>query len=168
MANNCWNNIEIFGSKEELQNLEKFLLENDYHSLLEKFGHGDNPRWFDMLITLDDEDMRVSGDSAWCPALELFTDISKLFKVKMEYYYEESGCDFGGKADISDGNIDDDCLSYEEYLIKYGDMELLSYRYSDAIECEDVKNLDEFIDGLRQYDSFTEDYEKAFRDWVKE
>lgn len=122
MANNCYNYITILGNETEISELKKILLktpEQDdydlYHSLRNSFEiHGDDARWFDMDVqeTGDDEIM-ISGDSAWCPSLGLLTEISKKFtSLKIRYEYEEGGCDFAGYAEISEGNCNDNCFSY--------------------------------------------------------
>lgn len=129
MANNCWNNISIEGSKKDIKNLYKELSVITsgyelYHKLLHEYKEGvigDDAKWFDMFVTKDnDEEITVSGDSAWCPSLELFAEISvKYNTLKIIYMYDEMGCDFCGRAFIQGGDIDDECLKYWEGQIKY-------------------------------------------------
>lgn len=122
MANNCYNYITISGEKNEISELKKMLVktpEQDdfdlYQSLKNSFEiHGDDARWFDMDVhDSGDEEIIISGDSAWCPSLGLFTEISKKFpSLKIRYEYEEGGCNFAGYAEISEGNCNDNCFSY--------------------------------------------------------
>ena len=76
---------------------------NIYPRLLKTFKNGEignDARWFDIdFIEADDNEIILSGDSAWSPCLQLFTKISNLYKsFKIHYEYEEQGSDFCGFA----------------------------------------------------------------------
>lgn len=89
-----------------------------YLNLQHEFGNfGNDAKWFDLDIDFEpeenSEEIKISGDSAWCPSLELFTAISKKYtSFKIRYEYEEMGCDFSGWADISEGNCTNNEFTY--------------------------------------------------------
>lgn len=128
MANYCSNYIAIQGNKEDINTLHERIeksLDNDFvcfTKLLQKDEIKDyytelGTRWFCVdLDKTDEETLTITGDSAWSPALPLFTTLSKEFpKLHIEYDYEEGGCDFGGWAEISNGECNDNCFKYWEY-----------------------------------------------------
>lgn len=160
MANNCYNYIHVEGRKEEILKLKNKFSNN----LLEKDKGRDGgmldlvsltnwkegcdiyklagTKWFDVDIEqTDDETLIISGDTAWSPALELFVMLSKEFQaLKITYDYEESGCDFGGWAEISNGEIEDNSYTFWEYKFKR------DYSFACEIAVDEIKYLIE--DGL--------------------
>lgn len=149
MANHCDNYIRITGDKDQLKELYKDLIlapedAGDgfitYANLRNKYKKdlGDDARWFEMYITFDtDDEIVISGSSAWCPCLELFTEISAKFPGLSIYYsYEEMGCDFSGWANISDGNCDDNVFKYWEGIIaRDGEDYALEQAIENELEC---------------------------------
>jgi len=137
MANNCYNFITICGNEKEISEFSKLLeltpenkQENGieiYENLITEFCEGKleffdgNSRWFDIEQQegQDKNNIVLSGDSAWNPALKLFTKISERYpSFEIRYEYEESGNDFAGFANISKGNCEDNCFPYWEGVIK--------------------------------------------------
>jgi Ferredoxin-like domain in Api92-like protein len=153
MANNCNNYITISGNKTEIKALYDLISDevtangyDKYTSLLSVYEKGTNdPKWFDIYATLEDENqLTISGDTAWCPALEVFTEISKLNpSFKIHYEYEEGGCDFAGYADIKEGVITDNCFTYWKGLIATDKAHALDYAITNQLE--DFENEAEFI-----------------------
>lgn len=123
MANNCNNWITLNGNVSEIKEFSKLLeigekQENGYDiyaNLCNEFGKSENDgRWFDIDVSKNNEnEITISGDSAWCPCLDLFTKISEKYpSFGIHYEYEEPGCDFAGFADISQGNCNDNQFTY--------------------------------------------------------
>lgn len=149
MANNCQNYIEITGNKSQLKKLAKDLeLDSKsgcdtgydiYENLRHKYKKnlGDDARWFDIDASVQEDNISISGDSAWCPCLELFTEISKVFpKLKIKYNYEEMGCDFSGWADIENGDCNDNCFKYwKGIIIREGEDDALDLVLAFELEC---------------------------------
>lgn len=167
MANNCYNFIEITGDKAQLEEFGKDLVLDPksgcdsgtdiYANLYHKYGKGENDaRWFDMNVDLREDEIYISGDSAWCPSLEFFTNISAKFpKLFIKYSYEEMGCDFSGWADIEDGGCDDNCYTYWEGLIlREGESYTLGNVLENELECYDTE---EELISSDMYSQFSEE-----------
>jgi hypothetical protein len=139
MANNCSNYISITGSSKEIKKLAKEITKEDaYLILCSKYGKSENdPRWFTFdNVEVYEAHITISGDSAWCPALDLFTNISKKYpSIEIEYEYEEGGCDFAGTATISQGACTDNCQTYWKGKVE------IDYDY--ALQCA-FESLDGF------------------------
>jgi hypothetical protein len=143
MANNCWNRVEITGPKETLDIIEgRFKKYKDWKGTFTEFSRmvlGLEPevipehetlndafnrmytygtKWWDFEIDGDDGWLQISGDSAWSPPLGLLTMMTKVFDVKIEGEYGESGCDFGGFYTIENGVCDDNEMTYFEYELE--------------------------------------------------
>ena len=151
MANNCWNHIEINGSQEDIARFRADLVFDDesYNSLLQVFDserEGDNPRWFEMDINFDETYVTFSGDSAWIPALDLFTRISSKYpSFQIRYCYEEQGCNFAGWADIAEGQCSDNIFSYWEGIIaREGEEEAYHLITEFELDCYDSLSWEEF------------------------
>ena len=141
MANNCWNWVHISGPKETLDIIEERF--NKYYEMQDftftefsrmvlGFDHEVVPehetndelfnriyrygtKWWDFNIDRDDEWLELCGDSAWAPPIGLLTMMTKVFDVKIEGEYSESGCDFGGFYTMENGVCDDREMTYFEY-----------------------------------------------------
>ena len=87
--------------------------------------------------------VHYSFDSAWSPPLMGFITASKDFPtLEFTVYYEEQGCDFMGRAVISNGSIDDRCRGYVEPDDRPEDEEKL-YRMKDRVDyVEGLKTLE--------------------------
>ena len=172
MANNCYNFIEINGSEEEIKDFAKLLELNDtqehggdvYENLLNEFCNGEigeNSKWFDLesdQIEGDNEYLRVSGDSAWAPSLDLFVKISEKYpSFKIRYEYEEMGCDFSGWADIENGQMQDNCFGYWEGLVVMDPSNALDNVLGNELSCYDTE--EELLDS-DMYKAFDEDAQK--------
>jgi len=131
MANNCYNQINIEGKEKEIDILlENIVLHDNGMVHFEKIqdnlrleGHYPDifgTKWFDVDIErISKEEVIISGDSAWAPALGLFQKLSEFLpSLNIDYFYEEIGSDFCGNAEIKEGIIHDDCRSYWEGKFK--------------------------------------------------
>lgn len=166
MANNCNNYITISGNQKDIAAISKLISNaggNPYRELMRTIKNdelGNDAKWFDMgvLDIDDDNEITISGDSAWSPSLELFTKISEMFpNVKIRYEYSEGGCDFAGWADIENGECTDNCFRYYEGLskINYSD-------FADQIfmNVEDFEGTEEDL-RAEGFFSYLEDDDKA-------
>lgn len=141
MANNCWNWVKITGPKETLdiieERFEKYYEMQDFtftefsrmvlgfdpevipehETLNDAFNrmYRYGTKWWDFNIDRGDEWLELCGDSAWSPPLGLLTMMTKVFDVKIEGEYSESGCDFGGFYTIENGVCDDHEMTHFEY-----------------------------------------------------
>lgn len=142
MANNCWNWVEITGPKETLDIIEERF--KKYHEMKDftftdfgnmvlgvecdaniadetidqMFGriYTYGTKWWDFTLDRQSPDtLCISGDSAWSPPLQLLAMMTKVFDVKIEGEYSESGCNFGGFYTIENGVCDDNEMTYFEY-----------------------------------------------------
>jgi hypothetical protein len=172
MANHCYNFIEINGSEEEIKDFAKLLDLSDtqengcevYAKLLTEFCEGEigeNAKWFDLLTEEDTEDygyLRISGDTAWSPSLDLFGKISEKYpSFKIRYEYEEMGNDFSGWADIENGEIQDNCFDYWEGQVAMNYTNALENAIANELECYDTET--ELIES-DMYKAFSEDAQK--------
>lgn len=153
MANNCYNYITIEGNATEIKEFSALLkLEKEkgqengfdiYSNLRTEFGiFGNDAKWFDMDIQeTEDENITISGDSAWCPSLELFTKISERYQsFIIRYEYDEQGCDFAGWAEIAEGNCNDNCFSYWKGVFEtQGEEDTKHYILENELECYETE-----------------------------
>lgn len=145
MANYCWNWACIEGSKETLDIIEERFKKYDE---MKKFTFTDfgnmvlgveceaeiadetidqmfgriytyGTKWWDFTLDRQSPDVLcITGDSAWSPPLNLLTMMTKVFDIKIDGEYSESGCDFGGFYSIKDGVCDDREMTYFEYELE--------------------------------------------------
>jgi hypothetical protein len=110
MANDCWNKVTITGSNETLEKIKTRFESsengvfniNNYNTLFESdvsdmdeddFGS----KRFSPSVTLEDNELHISGDSAWSPMIGLFERICTDYKVEATLDYDEMGYDFAGR-----------------------------------------------------------------------
>ena len=144
MANHCWNWAKITGPKETLDIIEERF--NKYYEMKDftftEFSrmvlglepdvvpeHETNDelfnriyrygtKWWEFEIERGVDWMELRGDSAWSPPIGLLTMMTKVFDVKIEGEYSESGCDFGGFYTMENGVCDDREMTYFEYELE--------------------------------------------------
>lgn len=136
MPNWCSNEMNIKGKKEDLDLLlEKANNEEENNPLsLDKLfpteNTGKEDGWYEWRLAnwgtkwdlsdvelerLSDDEISVRFSTAWSPPLEAFVKISKDYpEIEFSVFYSEPGADFCGKAEISNGSVDDKCVSYSE------------------------------------------------------
>jgi len=171
MANNCYNFIQIEGSKKEIKAFLKLLKKDEskgqnsgydiYQNLIHDFGKfGNDARWFDIDVQeLNETEISIAGDSAWCPCLEIFTSISEKYQsFIIRYEYDEMGCDFAGFAEISQGNCNDNCFSYWEGIIaSQGESDAMEMVINNELGCYETK--EELIES-DMYNAFSKEHQK--------
>ena len=179
MANNCNNYISIKGNETEIKEFYQLLQldktkgqdkGNDiYQNLLSVFGKdGNDSKWFDVDVhEFQENEITISGDTAWAPSLELFTKISEKYQsFVIRYEYDEMGCDFAGYAEIEQGNCNNNCFTYWDGKIKTVDEDsALEEVLSNELECfENVEELQE----SDMYNAFSEENQKLILEAYKE
>ena len=167
MANNCYNYVTFEGSNESLRKLQdkfdrygdcKYFTEfGDFVLDLSEIDNNawmnsvrkDHPydygtKWWDFEIHerdyFKDEDMTISGDSAWSPPIGLIEQICKKYKLTAEMEYEEGGMDFAGFVTVGHtGVIMHREMTAHQYYYESDTgnwIENLSYNYDGADEDE--------------------------------
>ncbi len=126
MANNCYNYLEIEGKKEDILRLEECMKSQDKNSndelrlskiipaeidergcykckdIYELWG----TKWFDgEWFENDGASATLTFDTAWSPSLPVTLEMSKRFNLKINHFYEESGCDFEGDYNVDCGEV---------------------------------------------------------------
>ena len=166
MPNWCYNNITISGEPNRLErlksaitiiknsnedvknrlfesliglppntNMEEYKNQGWYNTNVDWFG----TKWdvgFEFVQEMTDTYIYMSGDTAWSPPINFCIELSKLYKVDIEMYYEEPGSDFCGKTHIdSEGNYTEEDYSYQEGLYRFdGYDEWYDREFTSALE----------------------------------
>ena len=118
MANNCYNYLEISGSKEDIQKLKKLILVKEDGKDVVKmdnikpFKRGDNvyviwgTKWFDVIdYDFNKTNAYISLDTAWSPCLPITLEMSRMFNLEIEHFYEEGGFDSEGDYNVDNGEV---------------------------------------------------------------
>ena len=125
MPNWCYNHIQVKGEPNDIkkisniiENLKKEKDEILFQSLIglpegidiEEYNDDDwcdiNEDWFgtkwdvgiDFVKEIKEDYILFSGETAWSPPIDFCIELSRLYNVQVEIYYEEPGCDFCGKC----------------------------------------------------------------------
>ena len=166
MPNWCYNNITISGEPNRLErlksaitiiknsnedvknrlfesliglppntNMEEYKNQGWFNTNVDWFG----TKWdvgFEFVQEITDTYIYMSGDTAWSPPINFCIELSKLYKVDIEMYYEEPGSDFCGKTHIdSEGNYTEEDYSYQEGLYRFdGYDEWYDREFTSALE----------------------------------
>jgi hypothetical protein len=102
-----------------------------------------------ILIMLEEESTEesiiVNGDTAWSPPKGLLQALSSEFDCKIEFEYEEEGCDFGGHIIYKSGGEETLCDgTAREYRVYSSGISEAIQRDKDWIEdSEDAKSIKE-------------------------
>jgi hypothetical protein len=162
MANYCYNHA-AFTPNGSLENLELFRSAiSKYHGkcigsteFFEILG-SEAPESFDAYnefgsrwFELDVDDMGdlivLSGSSAWSPMSEFFRKLCVKFNLDVESTFEESGCDFGGYYDFSDGEVlRDQTYTYNQY-------QYLEDMFFESLDPDYFTEFESFDEALEQY-----------------
>ena len=136
MANNCDNYVTFTGKKEDIETLYQRFKKYDECDYFTHFaemvlGKPLSPvddqfneyaygiKWWDFDVTLQDDELVVSGDSAWSPPLQLIGEITKVFNVSANGSYYEMGMDFAGDYSAQHGVlIDNEMTCFEYHLLQ--------------------------------------------------
>ena len=110
MANDCWNKVIITGSNETLEKIKtrfessengvfnmnnyQTLFDSDVSDMSEEdFGS----KRFAPSVEMYDNQLVITGDSAWSAMIGLFERICVEYGVEAELEYDEMGYDFAGR-----------------------------------------------------------------------
>jgi len=172
MANYCSNHVTFTGKKEDIETLYQRFKKYDECDYFTHFaemvlgkplspvddqfnGYAYGTKWWDFDVTLQDDELVVSGDSAWSPPLQLIGEITKVFNVSAEGNYYECGMDFAGYYSAEDGVLIDnemtcfeyDLLSDKDYaigrLIEDINDEMYDFDYAES-KCKEYLTEDEW------------------------
>jgi hypothetical protein len=178
MANYCDNYVTFTGKKEDIETLYQRFKKYDKCEYFTHFAemvlgeplsdistfewvYSYGTKWWDIDVTLQDDELVVSGDSAWSPPLQLIAEITKVFNVSAEGSYYEMGMDFAGMYTAESGNLDDNemtCFEYHllqdrEYAIEQliGDIndEMYDFDYAES-KCKEYLTEDEWSQVLTE------------------
>ena len=145
MPNWCYNNIEIKGEPNDIKKIsniiENLKKEDDmlFQSLIglpegidsEKYNedwYDINVEWFgtkwdvglEFVQEIKEDYILFSGETAWSPPIDFCIELSRLYNVQVEIYYEEPGCDFCGKCWIdSEGGCYEEVYGYHEGIYRF-------------------------------------------------
>lgn len=138
MANHCWNTVIISEfKKEDRSKIVDFFSQDNYEkytyfkhwcesilsdenkidtSEMEDFWahYAYGTKWWDidyerLKDESTEEEILVSGDTAWSPPSAFLRALSEEFDCKIEIEYEEEGCDFGGHVIYQSGGEEELC-----------------------------------------------------------
>jgi hypothetical protein len=134
MANYCYNYARFEGSKEDIKNAAEAITKamgdeslwwETYKKVFgDKFDYSTEDvyaefgsKWFDCNLDYNSESMTLSGDSAWSPVIPFYEKLCKTFNLSCSADYEESGCDFGGWWEFSNGTVTrDETTTFRLYI----------------------------------------------------
>lgn len=179
MANYCWNNIEVSPSSfrdEDNKNFKKFMgkvafLRQELGDDGDIFGYflGNAPENVDYVsyygchrITnvdeffsqidednIDDTFFCSGFDTAWSPPEKFCQMLSEMYQISVKITYDESGNDFSGHAQYTNGETDyEESWSYLEGLYNM-DKDWFWNEMDSQIECyiDDEVEVEEFLEG---------------------
>lgn len=194
MPNWCSNYVTVYGSKNEIKKIADILDANPNGYLFESLvgvdptvsrEEYDEGKWYDSnceywgckwdvtikdaYIDFEDEEIRLSFDTAWSPPLNFYKELCKRFNISLNADYNEPGCDFAGEINIDEqGNVDDRCYQYLEGLYHRGDdyfwdevrsqLDYMIEEYDEPITYEHVAEWLHFMTDADLYD-LVQEYE---------
>jgi hypothetical protein len=157
MANDCWNRVTITGDSDTLNKLKNMfdthpsLNYSNYHEMFvtdvsDMKGEDWGPKWFLPYAEMVDEELIVTGDSAWSPAIEFFEVLTDEYPIKCDFWYDERGFDFAGHVTIEEGYVDTHVeWTYWEGLYLNDREQFIEEIYECAGWCEDFDEVKETI-----------------------
>lgn len=146
MPNWCYNHIVVKGEPNDIkmisniiENLKEEKDDKLFQSLIglpegidiEKYNddwYDINVNWFgtkwdvglDFVQEIKEDYILFSGETAWSPPEGFCKELSRLYNVKVEMYFEEGGFDFCGKCLIdSEGGCDEEVYGYHEGIYRF-------------------------------------------------
>lgn len=126
MANNCYNYLEISGSKADIKRLEECIKsdkkddsgwdmskiipveidEKGFYKIENSIYDIWGTKWFDgEYFENKGKTAVLTFDTAWSPSLPVTLEMSRKFNLKVKHFYEESGCDFEGDYNVDNGEV---------------------------------------------------------------
>ena len=183
MPNWCYNNIEIKGEPNDIKKIsniiENLKKEDDmlFQSLIglpegidsEKYNedwYDINVEWFgtkwdvglEFVQEIKEDYILFSGETAWSPPIDFCIELSRLYNVQVEIYYEEPGCDFCGKCLIDpEGGCSEEVYGYHEGIYRFEG-------FQDWYEREWESMSDWMVDEFNEED--TPDFQRTIREKI--
>jgi hypothetical protein len=180
MPNWCYNHIEIKGEPNDIkkisniiENLKKEKNDILFQSLIglpegadiEKYKddwYDINVNWFgtkwdvglEFVQEIEKDYILFAGYTAWSPPVNFCMELSKLYNIQVEMYFEEPGWDFCGKCWIdSEGGYSEEVYGYHEGIYRFEgfqdwyerEWELMSDWMVDEFNEEDTPDLQSTI-----------------------
>ena len=182
MPNWCYNHIEVKGKPNDIKKIsniiENLKEEEDYilfQSLIglpegtdiEKYNddwYDINVNWFgtkwdvgfDFVQEIEEDYILFSGDTAWSPPINFCKELSRLYNVQVEMYFEEGGYDFCGKCWInSEVGYSEEVYCYQEGIYRFEG-------FQEWYEREWELMSDWLVDEFNEED--TPDFQRTIRD----
>jgi hypothetical protein len=183
MPNWCYNNIEIKGEPNDIKKIsniiENLKIEDDmlFQSLIglpegidsEKYNedwYDINVEWFgtkwdvglEFVQEIKEDYILFSGETAWSPPVDFCIELSRIYNVQVEMYFEEGGCDFCGKCWIdSEGGCSEEVYGYHEGIYRFEG-------FQDWYEREWESMSDWMVDEFNEED--TPDFQRTIREKI--
>jgi hypothetical protein len=180
MPNWCYNHIEIKGEPNDIKKISNIIEtlkkeKNDilFQSLIglpegadiEKYKddwYDINVNWFgtkwdvglEFVQEIEKDYILFAGYTAWSPPVNFCMELSKLYNIQVEMYFEEPGWDFCGKCWIdSEGGYSEEVYGYHEGIYRFEgfqdwyerEWELMSDWMVDEFNEEDTPDLQSTI-----------------------
>lgn len=182
MPNWCYNHIVVKGEPNDIKKIsniiENLKEEEDeilFQSLIglpegidiEKYNddwYDINVNWFgtkwdvefDFVKEIKKDYILFSGHTAWTPPVNFCVELSKLYNVQVEMYFEEPGAGFCGKCWIdSEANCYEEDYDYQEGIYRFNGFQSWYERKWKLVS-------DWLVDELSNED--TPDFQRAIRD----
>lgn len=126
MANNCYNELEIKGSVEDIKRLEECITtkdekgneEWDLSNIIPVETDDDGfykvddiyklwgTKWFEgEYFENHGNSATLTFNTAWSPSLPVTLEMSKKFNLKINHFYEEAGNNFEGDYKVDNGEV---------------------------------------------------------------
>lgn len=182
MPNWCYNHIVVKGEPNDIKmisNIIENLKEEEdeilFQSLIglpegidiEKYNddwYDINVNWFgtkwdvglDFVQEIKEDYILFSGETAWSPPEDFCKELSRLYNVQVEMYFEEPGAGFCGKCWIdSEANCYEEDYDYQEGIYRFNGFQSWYERKWKLVS-------DWLVDELSNED--TPDFQRAIRD----
>ncbi len=182
MPNWCYNHIVVKGEPNDIKKIsniiENLKEEEDeilFQSLIglpegidiEKYNddwYDINVNWFgtkwdvglDFVQEIKEDYILFSGETAWSPPEDFCKELSRLYNVQVEMYFEEPGAGFCGKCWIdSEANCYEEDYDYQEGIYRFNGFQSWYERKWKLVS-------DWLVDELSNED--TPDFQRAIRD----
>lgn len=183
MPNWCYNHIVVKGEPKDIKKIsniiENLKKEDDmlFQSLIglpegidsEKYNedwYDINVDWFgtkwdvglEFVQEIKEDYILFSGETAWSPPVEFCMELSRMYNVQVEIYFEEGGCDFCGKCWIdSEGECSEEVYGYHEGIYRFEG-------FQDCYEREWELMSDWMVDEFNEED--TSDFQRTIREKI--
>ena len=181
MANWCYNHIVVKGETKDIKKISNIIenlnkeedilfqsliglpedtdIDDDDADLCDIYENWFGTKWdvgFEFVQEMEEDYILFSGETAYSPPVEFCIELSRLYNVQVEMYYEESGCDFCGKCWIdSEDNWSEEVYGFLEGIYHFNGFQDLYEREWDFLSNQLLEEL---------YEEDTPDFQWAIID----